>query len=184
VQTIDIIWFGFFTIMGASIGSFLNVVIYRLPAEKSLSKPGSHCPLCGHVLSWWENVPIFAWIYLGAKCSNCKAKISPQYVIIETLTAAIFAGFFWLYYLHAPHHGGSYAQLFFNLRAMETWPVFAMHMVLMADLAGFETFDDRFKLFEGFFEFSGFGLGFAHRVEVYRNVEGTSGEVIDLQESK
>jgi leader peptidase (prepilin peptidase) / N-methyltransferase len=77
-------------IIGALIGSFGNVVIYRLPAKKSVVWPRSSCPKCGHMIRPWENIPIISWLFLRGKCSNCKNPISVRYPLIEALTAAGF----------------------------------------------------------------------------------------------
>jgi leader peptidase (prepilin peptidase) / N-methyltransferase len=77
-------------ILGALIGSFGNVVIYRLPAKKSVVWPRSSCPKCGHMIRPWENIPILSWLFLRGKCSNCKNPISIRYPLIEALTAAGF----------------------------------------------------------------------------------------------
>lgn len=78
------------TVLGLVIGSFLNVVIYRLPEHESLSSPRSHCMNCGHQLAWWENIPVFSWLALRGRCRSCKARISAQYPAIEALTAVLF----------------------------------------------------------------------------------------------
>lgn len=77
-------------VTGGVVGSFLNVVVYRLPAGKSLSRPGSHCPVCEHPIRWHDNVPIFGWIVLGGRCRDCAAGISARYPIVEALTAGLF----------------------------------------------------------------------------------------------
>lgn len=77
-------------IIGALIGSFGNVVIYRVPAKKSIVWPGSSCPKCGHKIKPWENIPILSWLFLRGKCSSCKNPISIRYPLIEALTAAGF----------------------------------------------------------------------------------------------
>jgi leader peptidase (prepilin peptidase) / N-methyltransferase len=77
-------------IIGALIGSFGNVVIYRLPLKKSVVWPRSSCPKCGHMIRPWENIPILSWLFLRGKCSNCKNPISIRYPLIEALTAAGF----------------------------------------------------------------------------------------------
>ena len=69
-------------ITGLVIGSFLNVVIYRLPTGKSIIYPPSHCPNCGHKLSMLELIPVLSYIFLRGKCKNCKADISIRYPII------------------------------------------------------------------------------------------------------
>lgn len=77
-------------ILGSVIGSFLNVVIYRLPRGENLSRPGSHCPVCNEAIKWYDNVPIFSYIALRGKCRVCKTKISIQYPLIEILTGILF----------------------------------------------------------------------------------------------
>jgi len=77
-------------ILGLIIGSFLNVVIYRLPEGKSIVYPPSHCPDCGHKLSPLELIPVFSYIFLRGKCKSCRTDISIRYPIIELLTGIIF----------------------------------------------------------------------------------------------
>ena len=77
-------------IFGAMIGSFLNVVIYRIPKGESTVFPSSKCQSCQNALKWWHNIPIFSWIFLRGKCYFCKDKISAQYPIVEFLTGIIF----------------------------------------------------------------------------------------------
>ena len=81
---------GFF--FGALIGSFLNVCIYRIPRGISVVNPArSYCPNCKHSIPWTENIPILSWFLLGRRCAHCHERISPRYVIVETLTAMLFA---------------------------------------------------------------------------------------------
>jgi leader peptidase (prepilin peptidase) / N-methyltransferase len=105
-------------VLGLCVGSFLNVVIHRLPrmleqqwrrdsAELlevplpdageplSLARPRSRCPQCGHLIRWYENIPVVSWIVLRARCSACKTPISWRYPGVELLTAALFAGVAW-----------------------------------------------------------------------------------------
>jgi leader peptidase (prepilin peptidase)/N-methyltransferase len=77
-------------VLGAVIGSFLNVCIYRIPAGKSIVSPPSSCPNCGHRIRCYENVPILSYLFLGGKCSSCKKKISPRYPLIEAFTGLLF----------------------------------------------------------------------------------------------
>ncbi len=74
---------------GATIGSFLNVVAYRLPRRESLVHPGSHCPGCGTAIKAYDNVPVLGWLWLRGRCRSCRARISPRYPIIEATTAAL-----------------------------------------------------------------------------------------------
>jgi len=79
----------FIFLIGICIGSFLNVVIYRIPKQKSIINPPSSCPVCGERIKPWHNIPILGWIILKGKCASCKSKISIRYPIIETLTGII-----------------------------------------------------------------------------------------------
>jgi len=77
-------------IFGTMIGSFLNVVIYRIPKGESIVFPASKCQSCQTPLKWWHNIPLFSWLLLGGKCYFCKEKISVQYPTVELLTGIIF----------------------------------------------------------------------------------------------
>lgn len=81
---------GILVLFGLLFGSFLNVLILRIPKEESIVFPGSHCTSCNNKLKWWHNIPLFSWLILGGKCHFCKDKISIQYPIIEFLTALLF----------------------------------------------------------------------------------------------
>jgi leader peptidase (prepilin peptidase) / N-methyltransferase len=77
-------------VLGLCVGSFLNVVIARVPAGESIVRPGSHCPKCGHPLRWYENVPLVSFLALRGRCSACKAPISWRYPLVELLVGALF----------------------------------------------------------------------------------------------
>ncbi len=81
--------------LGSAIGSFLNVVIYRIPANISLHWPPSRCPHCLHRLGITENVPVFGWLWLMGRCRWCKAPISFRYPLIEAVTGLLFLLVFW-----------------------------------------------------------------------------------------
>ncbi len=117
----DLAWWlspGVLAVLGLCVGSFLNVVIHRLPlmldrqwrrdsAELlgqdlpdegqplNLATPRSRCPHCGHLIRWYENLPVVSWLALRGRCSNCKAGISPRYPLVEVLTAVLFAATAW-----------------------------------------------------------------------------------------
>jgi len=80
--------------LGAAVGSFLNVVIYRLPAGLSLLYPPSRCPKCETRLKPYDNVPVFGWLWLKGRCRNCKLPISPRYPIVEFATGCLFVSIF------------------------------------------------------------------------------------------
>jgi leader peptidase (prepilin peptidase) / N-methyltransferase len=77
-------------LLGAAVGSFLNVVVHRLPRGESLVRPRSRCPSCEKTLSARDNVPLVSWLLLRGRCRNCGAPISPRYPLLELLTAAAF----------------------------------------------------------------------------------------------
>jgi leader peptidase (prepilin peptidase)/N-methyltransferase len=76
-------------VLGATVGSFLNVVAYRLPRRESLVRPGSRCPGCGTAIKTYDNVPVLGWLLLRGRCRSCRTRISPRYPLIEALTAAL-----------------------------------------------------------------------------------------------
>ncbi|MGL4943412.1 MAG: prepilin peptidase [Thermoguttaceae bacterium] len=85
-----VIWAVWLTFFGGAVGSFLNVVVYRLPRGESLISPPSHCPKCGHHIRFSDNVPVVGWIFLGGRCRDCRAAISVRYPLVEAAVAAIF----------------------------------------------------------------------------------------------
>ncbi len=119
------IWFVFIFAFGCCIGSFLNVVIYRLPRDRSLVTPPSACPACGRHINFYDNIPLLSWLFLGRKCRYCKAPISPRYFIIELLTGLVFLGLFILYFhfnlrdgLIKPFSGGG-------------WLIYLLHIIML-----------------------------------------------------
>lgn len=77
------------TVMGAVVGSFLNVVAYRLPRRESLVHPASHCPHCQTPIRPYDNIPVLGWLLLRGRCRGCAERISPRYPIVEALTAVL-----------------------------------------------------------------------------------------------
>lgn len=84
-------------LVGLCVGSFLNVVIYRLPLGISLAAPPSHCPVCGYRLRWYDNIPVLSYLMLGGKCRHCRAHISLRYTLVELANTALWLGavFLW-----------------------------------------------------------------------------------------
>ncbi len=82
---------------GAIIGSFLNVCVHRLPRQQSVAWPPSACPHCGHMLAWYDNIPVLSYVALRARCRVCRAPIAARYPIIEALTSAMFVLCLWQY---------------------------------------------------------------------------------------
>jgi leader peptidase (prepilin peptidase) / N-methyltransferase len=110
---------GFMVLLGLAVGSFLNVVIGRLPimlqrqwqaqcaalndqpvapSERfNLALPNSHCPSCEHAIAWYDNIPLLSWLLLQARCRHCNTAISARYPLVETVTAAVFGLLYWNY---------------------------------------------------------------------------------------
>ncbi len=82
-------------LVGLFVGSFLNVVAYRVPRRLSVAGPRSFCPTCRHQLTWWENVPVVSWIGLRGRCHRCGQPIALRYPLVESLTAVTFALVTW-----------------------------------------------------------------------------------------
>ena len=88
---------GIVTLLGLAAGSFLNVVIHRLPRKESIVSPGSRCPACGHALRWYDNLPVLSYAALGARCRSCRERISIRYPIIELVTAVLFVAHYYVF---------------------------------------------------------------------------------------
>ena len=121
----DWIWFVFVFAFGCCIGSFLNVVIYRVPRDLSLVTPPSTCPSCGKHIRFYDNIPLLSWLALGGKCRNkdCKARISPRYFTIELLTGLLFLGLFILYFRVGFRNG--------IMLEKGGWLIYLMHIALL-----------------------------------------------------
>ena len=87
IDLITALWLGF---IGACIGSFLNVVAYRMPLGMSVIWKPSHCPKCNHAIRAYDNVPVFGWLWLKGKCRDCGEPISPRYAIVEFVMGLAF----------------------------------------------------------------------------------------------
>ena len=85
-------WSAVFFGIGCIVGSFLNVVIHRMPLGESIISPPSHCPHCNYSIPWWLNIPLVTWLWLRGKCANCRAPISIRYFLVELLTGLAFLG--------------------------------------------------------------------------------------------
>lgn len=95
------VWIGFYALFGLVFGSFLNVVVARVPERESLNTR-SACPKCGHQIAAFDNIPILSWLLLKAKCRSCKKPISWRYPVVEAVTAVAFGGLAWFFDMRAP----------------------------------------------------------------------------------
>ena len=152
----------FFFVLGACVGSFLNVVVWRLPrieigendstfralmrTVEGLSNPPSHCPKCDTPIKWYDNLPVVGWIKLGGKCRACKAAISARYPVIEFITGAIFVFYYVMFFVAqigpcAPrpvmveHEAlGAMKMMAAPLWIGTHWPIYLLCMVLVSAL--------------------------------------------------
>ena len=122
----EVFWLIMLFALGACVGSFLNVVIYRLPRGESIVFPGSHCPHCGQAIRWYDNIPILSWLILRGRCRYCERPISPRYIIVEFGTAAMISGLYACYFVLGLRRGADgFAQ---------SWPMFVAHAALFCGL--------------------------------------------------
>jgi leader peptidase (prepilin peptidase)/N-methyltransferase len=91
-QNVHIVFLIYAAFLGASVGSFMNVCIGRLPEGQSLVRPRSHCPRCGGRIAWYDNIPLLSWLLLRGKCRQCRQPISIQYPAVELLVALLWLG--------------------------------------------------------------------------------------------
>jgi len=116
----------FIVMFGACAGSFLNVVIHRLPRGQSLVFPGSHCPSSTRAIRWYDIIPLLRWVVLKGRCRRCGCAISPRYLIVEAVTAALAGGLYVCYYWLRIRDGvGAFSN---------SWPTFIAHGCLLAGL--------------------------------------------------
>jgi leader peptidase (prepilin peptidase)/N-methyltransferase len=126
-------------VIGGAIGSFLNVVVYRLPRGMSLSSPASHCPACSHPIRWRDNLPILGWVLLRGRCRDCGKPIAIRYPLVEAMTATLFL----IVAVEGFRQGSNLPQRFWptvdglswrSLSPAEAWGIVAYHLVLLTTL--------------------------------------------------
>src|SRR4051812_36591057 len=141
----------FFFLLGSCVGSFLNVVIWRLPHRgrevmyqqkrgiMTLSWPPSHCPTCDSPIQWYQNIPVISWLVLRGQCAHCRTAIPVRYPLVELGTAITFAGFFLAYF--AAHWQAGFndkvplaAIQIGNLNVSIFWAAFLLHLIFIAAL--------------------------------------------------
>lgn len=141
----------FFFALGAIVGSFLNVVVYRLPRGENLIFPSSACPRCGTKLTWRENLPIIGWLMLAGRCRFCRSKISPEYPLVETLVACLFGGVYALWFMDPSvfEIGGFLDTAVWTPEWAEVnklsrvWPMLLVVLYLLASLVAITLIDAR-----------------------------------------
>lgn len=131
-MTVEWIWLMFAFAVGGCIGSFLNVVIYRMPLDKSIVSPPSACPSCGKQIAFYDNIPMLSWLVLGGKCRSCDAKISIRYFIVELLVALAFVGLFVLYFVADFRSFDVDGTTGINAFLQGGWLLYVVHIALFA----------------------------------------------------
>jgi leader peptidase (prepilin peptidase)/N-methyltransferase len=120
-------------VVGGLIGSFLNVVVYRLPAGMSIVSPRSRCPACKHPIRWFDNVPVLSWLVLGGRCRDCRTAIAPRYPLVEAITAGLFL----VLAVGEPLVQGDNLPapaLGAELSAGQLWGIYGYHLLLLCTL--------------------------------------------------
>lgn len=131
---------------GACVGSFLNVIVYRLPEGMSIISPPSRCPTCGGRLRWTENLPIIGWWLVRGRCRRCGIPISPQYMIVELGTALLFLFVSVVFYVVQPGEpwwtqlGGAW---WYHNGFLKTWPAFVAILFMLSALVAMALIDAR-----------------------------------------
>lgn len=133
----------FIFLLGSCVGSFLNVLIYRLPRRISVVTPRSHCPACSHPIAWYDNIPLLSWILLKRRCRHCKQPIPATYPLVELLTALTFTAVFLSYMvldlrLDMP--------LLTEAPQAADWVILALHLWLIAALLAASAVDFRLSV--------------------------------------
>jgi leader peptidase (prepilin peptidase)/N-methyltransferase len=136
-----LIFIPFLFVLGACVGSFLNVLVYRLPLELSVIYPPSRCPDCETKLAWYDNIPVLGWIFLRGKCRYCDKPISARYPIIEAITGLLFVFYYVMFFIL---HAGPCASLdgmrgsdwFASdlVSIQQHWPIYGLDMLLISGL--------------------------------------------------
>lgn len=143
MATIAALWWLFFwTALGLCLGSFLNVVIYRIPRGKSLRSPlWSACPACRRRIAWYDNFPILSFVLLAGRCRHCAVPIATRYVTIEAMTAVVVLMLLDAFLIGHVRPGLSASEFGLTDRLAWDWPILTAHVILFACLLGMSAID-------------------------------------------
>lgn len=147
---------------GACVGSFLNVVVYRIPAGLSVVTPPSRCPTCGGRLTWRENLPVIGWLMLRGSCRFCRQPISIQYPLIETAVGLLFVALYLLFFVASADSAlGGLALPWWKAQGFAwSWPLFVAILVMVAGLLAATIVDARHYIIPGEITWTIAGAGF------------------------
>ncbi len=139
----------FVFVFAACVGSFLNVVIYRMPRGESIVSPPSRCPGCGGGIAWYDNIPILSWLALRGKCRHCGVRISPQYIAIETAAGLLAVGLYVCYFTLNVRRLGLGPEDAVGAEALKfarAWPMFIAHAGLLFALLACAAVDIKYYI--------------------------------------
>ena len=135
-------WLGFWTAVGLCLGSFLNVVIYRLPRDKSLRAPlWSACPHCEERIPWYDNLPIISFIALGGRCRSCGGAIATRYLVVEAAMALMVLMLLDAFFIGQTRAGLSTSDFGLTDHFSYDWPILVAHIILFACLLSMAAMD-------------------------------------------
>lgn len=135
-------WLGFWTALGLCLGSFLNVVVYRLPRGKSLRSPlWSGCTACRRRISWYDNIPILSFVLLGGRCRHCAVPIATRYVTVEAMTAVVVLMLLDAFLIGHTRSGLSASEFGLTDRLSFDWPILTAHVILFGCLLAMSAID-------------------------------------------
>lgn len=136
----------FFASVGASLGSLINVLVYRMPRGEGVVTPPSRCPKCGTRLTWRENIPVFGWLLLRGKCRFCHSPISARYPTVEAAVGLLFGGLFFVWYGMSSStvlglSSGPWSPEWADNGLAATWPIMVVVPLMMASLVAMTLID-------------------------------------------
>ena len=135
-------WLLFWTAIGLCIGSFLNVVVYRIPRNQSLREPlWSACPHCRKRICWYDNIPVISFVLLGGRCRACGVPIATRYLVIEVVMALITLMLLDAFFVGQVREGLSNSRFGLTDRLSYDWPIYLAHVILFACLLAMSTID-------------------------------------------
>jgi prepilin signal peptidase PulO-like enzyme (type II secretory pathway) len=135
-------WLFFWTAVGLCLGSFLNVIIYRIPRDKSLGSPlWSACPNCHTRIRWYDNLPVISFLRLRGRCRDCGAPIATRYVIVELLMALVVLMLLDAFFVGQVRAGLRVTEFGLSDRFAQDWPIFLAHVLLFAALLSMSAID-------------------------------------------
>lgn len=141
--TIEVVWWlGFLATFGLCLGSFLNVIIYRLPRDIALGDPKwSFCPLCNERIHWYDNLPVLSYLRLGGKCRYCRTSISTRYPLLEMTAGLVVLFLVDAFFIAHTHVGLNVDYPGMTWQLGEDWPIFIAHVLLMMALLAMSAID-------------------------------------------